>query len=140
MLLQESVCFDHELPGTSGQRLVVCTGSQKHGMLVFSSSGSLDRLQVANISAFPVKSVSLQQNRPACSCTYSSAAISVNGSYLAAVCGPAQPYVEYWQLSPLQLLHSADLLPGHYGMQSLTGRMLTRRPFQANTVAHNCRS
>lgn len=115
-LLQDSICLDHEIPGSAGQHIIVCTASPRLNLLVFSSSGSPDKLKVLKLASLScTKPLILHQERPACSCTYSSAAVSADGNYLAALCGPAQPYVEYWQLSPLQLLHSANLQPGHHG-------------------------
>lgn len=116
-VLQDSICLDHEVPGSYGQHLLVCTASQQHGLLAFSSSGSPNRLKIVDATAQSNKPLILQQEHIACSCAYSSAAFSADGSYLAALCGPAQPYIEYWQLSPLQLLHSAELQPGHTGIQ-----------------------
>lgn len=60
----------------------------------------------------------LQQQHPAANCAYSNAAVSEDGLHLLALCGPHQPYVELWALSPLQPLLTQDVLPPGTGMLS----------------------
>jgi len=64
----------------------------------------------------------LQQQHPAANCAYSNAAVSEDGLHLLALCGPHQPYVELWALSPLQPLLTQDVLPPGTGMLSYASR------------------
>ncbi|KAL0024576.1 hypothetical protein WJX79_010339 [Trebouxia sp. C0005] len=75
----------------------------------------------------------LQQQHPAANCAYSNAAVSLDGLHLLALCGPHQPYIELWALSPLQPLLTQDVLP--YG----TGQCLSFHPSNsliACSIAH----
>lgn len=115
MLLQDSVCSDHEIPGTSGpvNAPVACTGSQQHGLFVSSSSGSPDRWRRPPRCRLSV----LVCSRSAwLAAIHTAKQQLLDGSCLIAVCSPTQPYIDVWQLSLLQLLHSADLLPAHGDM------------------------
>ncbi len=80
-----------------------------------------DRLQLVVLSP-ATQLTTLQQQYPAANCAYSNAAVSEDGLHLLALCGPHQPYVELWALSPLQLLLTQDVLPPGTGMLSYASR------------------
>lgn len=81
-----------------------------HGLLAYSVNTSPSRLQLAFLGANP-RCLALQQQRPAASCAYVNAALSADGNHLLAACGPAEPYLELWSLSPLQSLLVVDIQP-----------------------------
>ena len=84
--------------------------SVRHTLLVFSFNESPSRLQLVYLSDTS-QALAIQQQRTAASCTYSNAALSADGNHLLAICGPAQPYLELWSLSPLQPLLTEDIPP-----------------------------
>ena len=80
-------------------------------------TGTPDRLQLVVLSP-ATHLTTLQQQHPAANCAYSNAAVSLDGLHLLALCGPHQPYIELWALSPLQPLLTQDVLPYGTGMLS----------------------
>lgn len=115
------VCkFDdqEELITTSGQSSCVVSVNAEHNFLAFALSGSPNRLQLAFLNSAP-KFVAIQQQQLAASCAYSSVALSTDGNHLLAFCGPAQPYLELWSLSPLQSLLAVDTGPQDHGTAAL---------------------
>ena len=119
MISQKSAFIDQELvtAGTCGQHVLAFAASGQSNSFAFSLSGSPNRLQLVCLRDAP-QFTTLEQQRPTTSCAYSNAAISADGRHLLAFCGPAQPYVELWALSPLQLLLTVDVLFQGTGMLS----------------------
>ncbi|KAL3139283.1 hypothetical protein ABBQ38_003623 [Trebouxia sp. C0009 RCD-2024] len=120
----QQVCkFDdqEELITTSGQSSCVVSVNAEHNFLAFALSGSPNRLQLAFLNSAP-KFVAIQQQQLAASCAYSSVALSTDGNHLLAFCGPAQPYLELWSLSPLQSLLAVDTGPQDHGVVPLKSR------------------
>jgi len=111
--------LDQELVSvvTSGQCCTAFAVSAARGLLAFSLTGTPDRLQLVVLSP-ATQLTTLQQQHPAANCAYSNAAVSVDGLHLLALCGPHQPYVELWALSPLQPLLMQDVLPDGTGVLS----------------------
>lgn len=111
--------LDQELESTvtSGQCCTALAVSAARKLLAFSLTGTPDRLQLVVLSP-ATQLTTLQQQRFAANCAYSNAAVSDDGLHLLALCGPHQPYVELWALSPLQPLLTQDVLPPGTGMLS----------------------
>ena len=106
--------YDQELIIASGQTSYVLYVNVRHTLLAFSFKDSPSRLQL--VSLVPTSQpLAIQQQRTAASCNYSNAALSADGNHLLAICGPAQPYLELWTLSPLQPLLTEDILPQENG-------------------------
>ena len=105
---------DLERITTSGQASSIVLVNAKHDLLVYGLNESPSRLQLAFLGANP-QMVAVQQQRPAASCAYINAALSADGNHLLVVCGPAQPYLEFWSLSPLQPLLVVDIEPQCHG-------------------------
>ena len=93
---------------SSGQHCTAFAASAQVGVFAFALSGSPQRLQLVTLQP-SVQTSTLQQQRPAANCTYSTAAFSSDGKHLLAFCGPAQPYLELWKLSPVQHLLTAPV-------------------------------
>lgn len=110
-------CLDQELVSvvTSGQCCTAFAVSAARRLLAFSLTGAPERLQLVVLNP-ATHLTTLQQQHPAANCAYSNAAVSEDGLHLLALCGPHQPYVELWALSPLQPLLTQDVLPPGTGM------------------------
>ena len=113
--LQVRTVDDLELINTSGQASSIVLVDSRHGVLVYGLKESPSRLQLAFLGANP-RGVLVQQQRPAASCSYINAALSADGNHLLAFCGPAEPYLELWSLSPLQPLLVVDTEPECHGI------------------------
>lgn len=105
---------DQELITTFGQATSVLSVNYKYSLLVFGLNGAPNRLQLAFLGASP-QFVAIQQQRPAATCAYSNAALSADGNHLLTVCGPAEPYLELWSISPLQPLLVTNIDPQYHG-------------------------
>ena len=103
--------------GTSGQGCTVLAVNAARGLLAFSLTGSPDRMQLVALGP-AVQLTTLQQQCPAASCAYISAAVSHDGAHLLALCGPHEPHVELWALSPLQPLLTQHVQGQGTGMLS----------------------
>lgn len=105
---------DQELVITFGLASSVISVNYRRSLLVFGLSGSPNRLQLAFLGASP-HLVAIQQQRSAANCAYSNAALSADSSHLLAVCGPAEPCLELWSISPLQPLLVTNIGPQYHG-------------------------
>ncbi|DBA69303.1 TPA: hypothetical protein ACH3X2_012882 [Trebouxia sp. C0005] len=118
--------LDQELASvlTSGQCCTAFAVSAARSLLAYSLTGTPDRLQLVVLSP-ATHLTTLQQQHPAANCAYSNAAVSLDGLHLLALCGPHQPYIELWALSPLQPLLTQDVLPYGTGAVPAKGRPAT---------------